>query len=398
MKKKEKYTFRKLIGDLHLWLGVASGIVLFVICFTGTVYVFKTEIEEWIEPNKYNIEAKQQIIPIEKLIANTEKETKGKVSRVVYTEENTRPYEINVKQNAEDRRGTNFMVNQYTGKVIGDVKGPASEFFFTMFKLHRWLLLDIEKGRPITGAATLIFLFLCLSGFVIWLPKKIRSWRSFKPGFTIMWRARWKRINHDLHNVLGFYSLIFLLIMTLTGLTWSYEWYNNGLYKLLTGKEMEQKGGPGGGRGNKGEKGKDKKEDKAIETQESLIIPAKKKKKAIAIANAKLVYQGKTIISKIAQDGSPYEITKFNKDRFNVEAADKLFINSETGNIEKIELFNDMSLGERIMKQIRGLHVGTTYGLYSKILYFIVCLIATSLPITGVIIWINKMKFGSSDD
>ncbi|HNL16281.1 MAG TPA: PepSY-associated TM helix domain-containing protein [Chitinophagales bacterium] len=396
MKKKEIYTFKKLIGDLHLWLGVASGIILFVICFTGTIYVFKTEIEEYLEPHKYNIEAQQQILPIEILIANTEKETKGKVSRIAYTDNQTRPYEINVKTDPEDRRGTNFMVNQYTGKVIGSVKGPATEFFFTMFKLHRWLLLDMEKGRPITGAATLIFTFLCLSGFILWLPKKIKGLRSFKPGLTIMWRARWKRINHDLHNVLGFYSLIFLLIMSLTGLTWSYEWYNNGLYKLLTGKEMEQKGGPGGGKGNKGEKGK--KDNKSIEAQESIIIPTITYEKALDIANTKLAYQGKTIINKIAQDGSPYEVIKFNKDRFNEEAADKLTINATSGNIEKVELFDDLSLGERVMKQIRGLHVGTTYGMWSKVIYFIVCLIATSLPITGIIIWINKMKFGSSTD
>lgn len=104
------------------------------------------------------------------------------------------------------------------------------------------------------------------------------------------------------------------------------------------------------------------------------------------------------LINKIAQDGSPYEVIKFNKDRFNEEAADKLTINATSGNIEKVELFDDLSLGERVMKQIRGLHVGTTYGMWSKVIYFIVCLIATSLPITGIIIWINKMKFGSSTD
>lgn len=375
MQTKKKYTFRKLMNDLHLWLGVGSSLILFVVCLTGTIYTFKTEIEEFIEPEKYEVTISDQKYSMADLVAHVEKETKGKVNRISFTENASRPYEINVKTNKEDRRGTNFMVNQYTGKIIGETKGPASEFFMTVFKLHRWLLLDMKIGRPIVGIATLIFTFLCISGLILWLPKKIKGWKSFKPGFKIMWKAKWKRINHDLHNTLGFYSLIFLLIMCLTGLTWSFEWYNNGLHKLLTGKEKEAR--------NSG-KEKDKKESKDD------FVPTISYEEALNIAQNTLPYEGKTIITKPKEKG--YEITKYNHDRFNVEASDKLTINALTGSIDKTELFDDLTLGEKISKQIKGLHLGTTYGLFSKIIYFIACLIATSLPITGIFIWINKMK------
>ncbi len=375
MGAKKGYTFRKLINDLHLWLGVASSLILFVVCLTGTIYTFRTEIEEMIEPQKYNIKAADEKYDIAELITMVEAETQGKVNRIGFTEKVSRPYEINIKTSDEDRRGTNFMVNPYTGEVLGDTKGPASEFFMTVFKLHRWLLLDMKIGRPIVGVATLIFTFLCISGLILWLPKKIKGWKSFKPGMKIMWRAKWKRLNHDLHNTLGFYSLIFLLIMCLTGLTWSFEWYNNGLYKLLTGKEREQRGG-GGDRGGKGKE----------EALESIISY----EEALAIAHEHLPYDGKTIITK--PQGKGYEITKYNKDRFNVEASDKLTVNAQTGVVEKTELFDDLKLGEKISKQIKGLHLGTTYGMFSKIIYFITCLIATTLPVTGIFIWINKMK------
>lgn len=375
MGAKKGYTFRKLINDLHLWLGVASSLILFVVCLTGTIYTFRTEIEEMIEPQKYNIKAADEKYDIAELITMVEAETQGKVNRIGFTEKVSRPYEINIKTSDEDRRGTNFMVNPYTGEVLGDTKGPASEFFMTVFKLHRWLLLDMKIGRPIVGVATLIFTFLCISGLILWLPKKIKGWKSFKPGMKIMWRAKWKRLNHDLHNTLGFYSLIFLLIMCLTGLTWSFEWYNNGLYKLLTGKEREQRGG-GRDRGGKG--------------KEEALEPIISYEEALAIANEHLPYDGKTIITK--PQGKGYEITKYNKDRFNVEASDKLTVNAQTGTVEKTELFDDLKLGEKISKQIKGLHLGTTYGMFSKIIYFITCLIATTLPVTGIFIWINKMK------
>ncbi len=375
MKAKKENWFRKLMNDLHLWLGIASSLVLFVVCLTGTIYTFKTEIEEWIEPHKYEVEVLNSKLTLGDLVEKVETATTGEVNRVSFTDESERAYEFNVRTEDGGRRGTNFMVNQYTGEVLGDKNGPASEFFMTVFKLHRWLLLDTSIGRPIVGISTLIFTFLCISGLILWLPKKIRGWKSFKPGFKIKWNANWKRLNHDLHNTLGFYSLFFLIIMALTGLTWSFEWYNNGLYKILTGKEREARGG---GRGNSGSK------------EVEIPIATISYEEALAVAQEKLPYQGKTVITKPKEKG--YEITKYNKKRFNVEANDKLIINAQTAKIEEVDLFDDYTLGEKISKQIKGLHLGTTYGMFSKIIYFITCLIATSLPITGIFIWINKMK------
>ncbi|HEX7754467.1 MAG TPA: PepSY-associated TM helix domain-containing protein, partial [Niabella sp.] len=57
-----------------------------------------------------------------------------------------------------------------------------------------------------------------------------------------------------------------------------------------------------------------------------------------------------------------------------------------------------LNLSPRILKDARmantnlSLHIGTWYGLPGKILTFIVCLICTSLPVTGFMIWLNKRK------
>src|SRR5690606_38930349 len=77
---------------------------------------------------------------------------------------------------------------------------------------------------------------LCITGFIIWLPKKIRGIKSFRPGLKIKFTARWKRINHDLHSTLGFYAGCLLLIMALTGLNWSFEWYKDGMSTVLGAK------------------------------------------------------------------------------------------------------------------------------------------------------------------
>jgi hypothetical protein len=42
-------TFRKLIGKLHLWLGLGSGVIVFIVSITGCLYVFETEIRSLYE-------------------------------------------------------------------------------------------------------------------------------------------------------------------------------------------------------------------------------------------------------------------------------------------------------------------------------------------------------------
>ena len=48
---------RKLINDIHLWLGLGSGLIVIAVCFSGTVYVFNTELTEKAAPHlyKYNL-------------------------------------------------------------------------------------------------------------------------------------------------------------------------------------------------------------------------------------------------------------------------------------------------------------------------------------------------------
>jgi uncharacterized iron-regulated membrane protein len=169
------------------------------------------------------------------------KKTKGNVSAVVIPSSQEEPYEFNVKKNKKDRRGTKLLMNPYTSAFLEPQKTAADDFMFTMFKLHRWLLFDSSIGRPIVGIATILFLILSLTGIVLWFPIKFK-WKYLKHGFKIKTSAKWKRINHDLHNTLGFYSCVLILIMGLTGLCWSFEGYRTILSSVLGTKVFGQRG------------------------------------------------------------------------------------------------------------------------------------------------------------
>lgn len=370
-KNKKKYTLRTFINDVHLWLGLGSGIVLFLICLSGTVLTFEKEIKG-LFAEEIEVESGSAPQEVELLAKNLRQE--GTVSGVTIDSSPGEPYKFSVKTSPEDRRGTTYFVNQYTGEYLKTPESSLDGFFMWNFRMHRWLLLDTTIGRPIVGIATIIFFFIALSGVVLWFPKKMK-WKNFKSGFRIKTRANWKRINHDLHNTLGFYACIFLVIMTLTGLCWSFEWYREAGSEVLGAKIF---GNRGGGPSFESAGGFDQGNTKSIE-------------EIFSIVSAELPYDGPTTISLPGEQNETYSIRKFNENSWSPVTSDQLVLDRD-GTVLHREIFNEKPLNVQIASLIRPIHTGEIYGIFSKIIYFLACLIATSLPVTGTIIWLNKMK------
>lgn len=91
----------------------------------------------------------------------------------------------------------------------------------------------------IVGTATLMFVFVLISGIVIWWP---RTKKALKNSLKIVSGKGWRRFCYDLHVAGGMYTLVLLLVMALTGLSWSFSWYRTGFYKVF-GVETTQGGG-----------------------------------------------------------------------------------------------------------------------------------------------------------
>src|SRR5690606_35901652 len=145
------------------------------------------------QESKMNINALEEII---------KKEINTDIAGVIIPDSKEEPY-IFLHQKEGEKRPTQIRINPYTGQILKpDGKEKGAEFFTTVFRLHRWLLMDTEIGRPIVGTATLLFAIGCLTGLIIWFPRKLKNWRQ---GFKIK-TGNWKRLNHDLHSALGFYG------------------------------------------------------------------------------------------------------------------------------------------------------------------------------------------------
>ena len=59
-------------------------------------------------------------------------------------------------------------------------------------------LLGSEWGAYVAGIVGLLATILCVTGIVLW-----SGWRKLATGFKIKWNATTKRLNYDLHKVVG---------------------------------------------------------------------------------------------------------------------------------------------------------------------------------------------------
>lgn len=361
-----KSKVKDLFYNLHLWAGLLAGIFIFLICLSGTILTFEAEIK--------NFSDSSAMTPIDSALVKKSPEElflslkdQGTVTSFKYQGESL-PYIVGIKADPSSRRAQSFVIDPTTGSILNDPsQGGRSAFFTFNFQLHRWLLGSPDSiGKTIVGVATIVMTFLLLTGLYLWWPKNLRLLKNvLKINFNNK-----KRMLYDLHNTLGFYSLIPVLVMCLTGLCWSFGWYRDGLSTVLGSKVFGER---------------------RIEAVE--VLPQESRKdlnSLIAIVNEKLPYEGSVSFNL---DSDPTEAMTVRKQPVRgLQYTDILQLNPYTGEIALERIFTERTFGSKITSMIRVLHTGEFYGLLSKIIYFITCLIATTMPITGTWMWLNKLK------
>lgn len=393
---------RKFLNDIHLYAGLTCGLIVIAVCLSGTIYVYNTEIREAADSERYFVEVKGQRKSLDALKTQIETELSGEVASLNVFQEENRTVQFVVKTGGDERPVTYF-VNPYSGEILANnaEKTGTEEFMGYLFSLHRWLLLDkieepilesktnMELGRFINGVATLLFLLGVITGMFIWFPQKIKNW---KQGLKIKWSGNWKRVNHDLHNTLAFYSLLFLFVMAVTGPFWSYQWYREGWQKTWDIYQAQPAGSQGGSAANQSaprvEGSSQSAEKPASETQvEPVFISLDQ---VVAKSNESLPYPGNLRVSLPGKPDGEVSVSKSRTGFFAKAGADQLTLNPSNLEVKEAKLFSDLSTRQQIGRSVKSLHTGEIFGQFTKFLWFLACLVATSLPITGTLIWWNK--------
>ncbi|OOQ61605.1 PepSY-associated TM helix domain-containing protein [Mucilaginibacter pedocola] len=356
--------FKKVINWLHLWLGIASGLILIVVALTGALLTFEDELEPVLFRSSQVVTPAGQRLTVDSLVqvANTVFKDK-KVSRLIIPAEADRSIEARIGE----KKGLKVAyLDPYTGNVLYKGKYDG-QFFQQVRSLHRYLLLG-PTGKVITGISCSICLFLTISGLILWWPA---NKNAVKQRFKIKWNAKGKRLNWDLHAVSGFYISIFLLLITLTGFVWSYDWAENLIYKLADGK-LEKEA-----------KVKNKAKLKVAEAGIYQLM--------FNQMNKAYPYTGRVAFNLPAKPALAVTVQK-EPEETAVRHVDAAFFDGHTAALIKQLPYEKLSDGAKIRRMILPIHTGSLLGWPTKLLYLIVSLFTASLPITGFLIWLGKKK------
>lgn len=365
----------KINAFVHLWLGLFSGLVVFILGLTGCILTFQTEIEDFMAPyRKVNTVEEYHQRP-----SQVVKPLLDSLGQVTLTSLGYPGADRSISVGYTDEKGQAYTayLDPKDGAIL-HIQPNTIGFFMVMLHLHIRLLLPGIIGHAIISYATVIYILLLLSGMVLWWPKKWKK-RLLRNGLTIRWKGKAKRVNYDLHNVLGFYTFLPSILLAVTGIFISLNWFTKGVYWISTaGASLPERRVPQS----------EMPADPAVLPLQAIdsvwqILGIDKHRTTHAL---QFVFPQKPRDVVTVTD-NPHPSTAHlavirHYDRYTFKTIPMPHYWQKD--------VNQANLGDMIGRYNFDVHVGRIAGMPGKILAFFISLVCTSLPVTGFLIWYRR--------
>ena len=411
----------KFFRKIHLWLSVPFGVIITLVCFSGAMLIFEPEVTRAIKSDVYYVsEADGQPLPIGELMETVKATLPDSVSitGVTVFADKTRTYQVSL---SAPRRASLF-VDQYSGEITGRYERIG--FFSTMFKLHRWLLDSanphgdgLKVGKLLVGISTLVFVIALISGVVIWWP---RARKKLGRSLSIPFNKGWKGFFKGLHVAGGMYALLFVLAMSLTGLTWSFDWYRTGFYAVCGVEHTPRNAGQAKPKGEEKERGGRHGNDGNRQRGEANGGGHREGRRGEGDFHREGGFHGEgngegrrsggRHHSEFGRWQQVYETLKLqNPDApqitigsetatvnlgvsGNGRASDRYEFNRRSGEVSLTTKYADANEADKLRGWIYSIHTGSLGGIFTRILWLLGALLGATLPLTGYYIWIKHLR------
>ncbi|WP_432208601.1 PepSY domain-containing protein [Acinetobacter variabilis] len=407
--------FKKTFFQIHWFLGITAGLILSIMGVTGAIYSYEPQILKWMNSDSYTVQVQEQdkLSPAQLYQHFQTQNPEMKINSITVAQDPSASSTVNiVKEGA--RRGYNMMVNPYTAEVLPEIKGR--EFFQFVQQLHRNLTVG-PVGKQITGACALMLIFFVLSGLYLRWPKRhsVKQWLAVKPqlkGRNFIW---------DLHAVVGTWVVIFYLILACTGLYWSYDWWRNGMFKVLGVErpqpEMQQgQGGRGGeeqgrsagesrGEGQHGSRGEgagergpqsegqreNRGEGREKGVDDTVLLTALNKSWAGFQNEFNDKYSTVTFNIPKKADGE-LKLSFTDVEVQHERARNNATYNYQDAAFTSVEMYEDKKLNEKIMSSMLPVHRGSFFGPIYQFFAMVASLLMPLFFITGWMLYLKRRK------
>lgn len=342
--------------------------MLFLI-FTGTVAVFKNEIDWLVTPAK-RVEATGEIRPFDEMLANVKREFPDKkIASFSFAEDAETAFTFQAEGTGEDERLTIF-VNPYTAEITGTRSGET--LANVIRQTHVRFYYFGANGRIVVGVFGLLMFASALTGIFIYAPfmkgvfaLKLRFWQIRPDNLKVK--------NSDWHKLIGVLTLVFNLILGLTGAVLGLENlapYHKPTQALIHPRPMNEK---------------ELVPPATLENQIALDVVLRQARDSMPD------FQPKSI--NFPKAGKSHFVVYGNiAGRFERENASFIVLDTASGAV--LQTYNAAKVANvtRLYNLSEPLHFGNFTGTWLKWIYFAFGLAASALTLTGIWLWLLKRR------
>ena len=372
---------RRILFQLHWFLGITAGFVLALMGITGAIMGFEDEIIAALSHDRVNVEARSA--PSLSPDALREQiRTQAPDSNIDRLSLHSQPTEsASVRLSTQGPNGSRKLVylDPYTGAFLGEARG--TEFFSFVRQLHRWLALPNGPngiGRQITGVCIITLIFFVVSGLYLRWPREALSWRAW---LALDVRKTGRNLYRNLHVIIGTWVALVYLVIALTGMWWSYEWYRAGATRVLTGEWPAARGGREGGGGGERRREQPKAEPSAEPSWDSAWNTF------TGLAGSAY---GEASLS--AGNGGALRIDHLPSGARFDRMSDQYQFDLHSGDLRSVERYADKPLGKTIASNMFPIHSGRFFGLPGQIVMTASSLAMPLFLVTGVLLYLHRRR------
>lgn len=370
---------RSILFWLHLAAGVGAGVVILMMSFTGTVLMYEAQVMEWRERSYFG-----DPVPAGARLEAARLVEIGTVAGRRLHGESFTPEVVRVRSDprapVELRDGRDrIYLHAGTGAVQGTGFPRTQAFLSAVRGWHRWFNLSGEArtgGRAVTGAANLAFLFILVTGAVLWIPRRL-SWRHLRAVLLPRPGARGRARDFNWHNVVGIWTLVPMLLIVTSGAVISYRWAGDLVYRAV-GEEPPARGSAGPASGDGAGPGPEA--TSAVPDVDAALHAA-----------ARRMPEWRTLQVTLPEPGDASTTVRVYGGHRGQPQHTATLVADAMGEETEWTTLDDQSAGRRVRSFLRFAHTGEYWGLPGQTLAGLVSLAGVVLVWTGVSLALRRL-------
>lgn len=376
-------TVRSVILAVHLWAGLILGLLLAVICLSGSAVVLINDCERWIYADSSRItpgRASYDAVVADLAAAHPGWEPAWYVTAATTGSVDT----VWMEEEVAEGHGRMFrvFVDPGSGALLGSTRdGTAAAVLGWLADLHMTLLAGLV-GMLVVASAGLVLVGFVLTGLWLWWP----GLRRVGSALRVRWSAGGFLRHYDLHRTIGLVAAPAFVVIAVTGTMFYFQWTRELVFAGL-----------GGQRGELRSWMRPEADQPTVEPRQGPTLPLD----ALA-ARAEAAGPGLRVSAIATHTHEPHEPwyvqCTFPGDLDPVAGSVIAHIDPWNGALVELEDGRSGSPGRWVTHHYWALHAGwwgvpgTWWGWVLRACYIVIGLAPTVLLITGIGIWLHRRR------